>query len=276
MRLPAKDRKPMTDKADVRVTFSEVGGGRVATVTLDRAAKLNTLNSQLMGLFVDAMEALEKDDDLRAIVLRGAGERAFVGGADVDELATLTTPDEGRTFIRRVHWCCRAVREAPVPVIARLSGWCLGAGLELAAACDLRVAAKTAQFGMPETRLGIPSVVEAALLPRLIGFGRAREILLWGETFSAEAAAQWGLVEHVTEDAELDAVVSARLEALMGAAPTAVRLQKRLVRQWEDLTVSDGVQAGVEAFAEAFETDEPGRVIGAFLQAREARRAAKA
>ena len=112
-------------------------------------------------------------------------------------MAGLEDGEAARAFITLVHGCCRAVRDCPVPVIGRLGGWTLGAGLELAAACDLRIAAEHAQFGMPEVRVGIPSVVEAALLPGLIGWGRTRRLLLLGETIGAAEALAWGLVEQV-------------------------------------------------------------------------------
>ena len=155
------------------------------------------------------------------------------------------------------------MRAAPVPVIARIGGYALGAGLELAASCDLRVAAEGAVFGMPEVRLGIPSVVEAALLPGLVGWGRAREMLLLGETFDADAALAMGLVDAVVPAADLDAAVEARLAALLAAGPRAIRLQKALIRAWEDLPLKDAVAAGVDAFAAAFETDEPARAMAA-------------
>src|SRR6185312_4687647 len=109
-----------------------------------------------------------------------------------------------RCFITRVHRCCSVLRHLPVPVLARLNGFALGAGLELAAACDLRIAADTAKVGMPEVKLGMPSVIEAALLPMLVGWGRARELMLLGEIHSAAAAATWGLIERVVPEAELD------------------------------------------------------------------------
>ena len=138
------------------------------------------------------MAGLAADPELRAgRSLSGAGERAFVGGADINELAALDR-DSARDFITLVHRCCDAFRRLPVPVIARIDGYALGAGLELAAACDLRVASERSHFGMPEVRIGIPSVVEAALLPRLIGAGRARRLLLTGETIDAADRARLG------------------------------------------------------------------------------------
>jgi len=243
-------------------------GGVVAFVTIDRAAKLNVLSAVLMDQFVDAFAGLAGNDDLRAVVLTGAGERAFVGGADVDEIAALAGPAAARDFIGKVHAVCLAVRDLPVPVIARIGGYALGAGLELAAACDLRVAAEGAMFGMPEVRLGIPSVVEAALLPSLVGWGRAREMLLLCETFDAATALRIGLVNAVVPAAELDAAVEARLVALLACGPRAVRLQKALVRAWEDLPLKEAIVAGIDTFAAAYETDEPRRAMAAWRAAR--------
>ena len=144
-------------------------------------------------------------------------------------------------FITLVHRTCDCLRELPVPVIARVNGYALGAGLEVAAACDLRVASSNAVFGMPEVKVGIPSVVEAALLPGLIGWGRTRELLLFGENIDAATALAWGLVEQVVAPAELDAAVEARLDALLSAGPQAVRLQKSAdPRMGESDSVSSG------------------------------------
>jgi len=247
----------MTQIPAVHVRQEIRPGGAVAFVTLDNASKLNVLNTPLMEGFAAAMARLAAQDDLRAVVLSGAGDRAFVGGADVNEMARLETPAAARAFILRVHGCCAAVRDCPVPVIARIGGWTLGAGLELAAACDLRVAVDTARFGMPEVKLGIPSVVEAALLPGLVGWGRTREMLLLGETFDAAAALAMGLIDAAVPAPLLDAAVEARLAALLANGPRAVRIQKALMRRWEDLPLEDAVAAGVDAFAAAFETDEP-------------------
>ena len=151
-------------------------GGCLARLTIDNASKLNSLNRALMAEIIEAAGGLAADPQLRLVVLTGAGERAFVGGADIGEIAALDR-ESAREFITLVHRCCDAFRRLPVPVIARIDGYALGAGLELACACDLRVASERALFGMPEVRIGIPSVVEAALLPKLIGHGRARRLL---------------------------------------------------------------------------------------------------
>ncbi len=248
----------------IRVELDPRDGGAVARLTVDNAAKLNILGSALMTALAAELAALAGREDLRAVVLTGAGERAFIGGADIREMAALDTAGT-RAFITRLHGVCAAIRDLPVPVIARISGLALGAGLEVAAACDLRVAADNAAFGMPEVRVGIPSVIEAALLPALIGWGRTRELLLLGETIDAATALRWGLVERVVPAARLDEAVEACLASLLKAGPRAIRLQKRLICRWEDLSVSDAIAAGIDSFADAYATDEPARRMRAFL-----------
>jgi enoyl-CoA hydratase/carnithine racemase len=249
----------------VHVVTEPRAGGMVARVTIDNAARLNILGSALMEAFIGEVGALGARDELRAVVLTGAGERAFIGGADIREMAALDAAG-ARAFITRLHRSCAVLRDLPVPVIARVNGYALGAGLEVAAACDLRVAAADAMFGMPEVRVGIPSVIEAALLPGLIGWGRTRELLLLGETIDAQTALRWGLVERVAPADRLDAAVDACVDALLAAGPRAVRLQKQLIRRWEDLPVGAAIAAGIDAFADAYATDEPARLMRRFLE----------
>jgi enoyl-CoA hydratase/carnithine racemase len=246
-------------------------GDHLARLTIDNAAKLNSLNRALMVEIVDAVKALEADPALRLVVVTGAGERAFVGGADIAELAALDQ-DSAREFITLVHRCCDGFRRLPVPVIARIDGYALGAGLELAAACDLRVASERAVFGMPEVRVGIPSVVEAALLPKLIGHGRARRLLLTGVTIDAAEALAWALVDAVAPPDRLDAVVERFAAAILAGGPHAIRLQKRLILDWEELPTGAAVARGIEIFTEAYATDEPRRMAGARLAVMRARR----
>jgi len=248
-------------RVDPRVEVGIEGG--VARVTIHNERRLNILNSGLMEELATALGRLSRDETVRAAVLTGAGERAFIGGADIDEMAQLDRTS-ARAFISRLHRCCEAVREAPFPVIARIAGYTLGAGLEIAAACDLRVAAETAVFGMPEVKVGIPSVIEAALLPALIGWGRTRRLLLLGEMVTAAEALAWGLVEMVVPAQSLDAAVESWISSILHAGPRAIRLQKALIRRWEDLPLSEAVRAGIDAFEEAWETDEPNRMMKEF------------
>ena len=236
--------------------------GDVRRVTVANDAKLNTLNSELL---LQLAAAFEVEADIRAVVLAGEGPRAFIGGADIREMGAVQTPAQGQAFIGRVHGACAAIRACRVPVIARIQGWCLGAGLEIAAACDLRVAADVAKFGMPEVRVGIPSVVEAALLPGLIGWGRTRRLLLLAETLDAATMESWGFLERVTPLESLDAAVEEWLALLRAAGPVAIANQKALIRAWEDLPLSQAIAAGIPAFAKSWETAEPREMMAHFL-----------
>src|SRR5882672_4564352 len=246
-------------------------GGHLAHLTIDNIGKLNSLNRELMIEIVGTVARLGDDPQLRLAVVSGAGERAFVGGADIGEIAALDHVT-ARSFITLVHRCCDAFRRLPVPVIARIDGYALGAGLELACACDLRVASERAIFGMPEVRVGIPSVVEAALLPQLIGPGRARRLLLTGDNIGAAEARAWGLVDAVVPPEHLDAEVERFAAAILAGGPHAMRLQKRLILDWEELPTSAAIARGIDCFAEAFKTDEPSQMAGARVAAMRARR----
>ena len=238
--------------------------GRVAVVTVDNRRRLNCLSSPLILELIAAFARLGKEAGLRAVVLTGAGDRAFIGGADLNELAGLN-PDSARLFIARLHQACQAIRECPVPVIGRIGGFCLGAGLEVAASCDFRAAAEGAEFGMPEVHMGIPSVIEAALLPGLIGWGRTREMLLTGALFSAAEALAMGLVQKVGPAAELDAAVETWLTGIRRATPEAIRSQKALINRWQRVSVEEGIYAGIDALSEAYKTGEPQQAIAAFF-----------
>ena len=251
----------------ISVALDPRGGALVARVTLDNPAKLNCLGREALGQFAADMRALEHDPRIRAVVVTGAGPKAFTGGADLDALGGLN-PLTARVFIGQIHEACAAVRDCPVPVIARINGWCLGAGLELAASCDLRIAADSASFGMPEVRLGIPSVVEAALLPRLIGAGRARWLVLTGETIDAKEALSWGLIEKLFPAKELDDQVNKTLDAILAGDPEAMRAQKRLCKLWEEASLSESIEKSIDEFAGSYESGEPNRRVAAFRAAR--------
>ncbi|MGH1359666.1 MAG: enoyl-CoA hydratase [Burkholderiaceae bacterium] len=235
----------------------------VAWLTINRAAKSNALNPATMSAFVAAVKQAAEDDTVRALVVTGAGDRAFVAGADIATMGALDE-DTAREFITAVHHCCDAVRLFPAPVIARMNGVAFGAGLELAAACDIRIAADDIMLGMPEVKLGIPSVVEAALLPGLIGWGRTREILLLGDNFDAHRAEQWGLINRVVPRATLDEQVDEILTSLLANGPQSVRAQKALMTTWEQLPLAQAITAGIDKFAASWQTDEPTRMLRAW------------
>lgn len=251
------------DTAEKR--FVRVGReGGLATIELVNSKSLNIIGTGAIEELTAAFRAIGEDDDVRVVVLRGAGEKAFIGGADINEMVTLDRVT-GEAFIRRLAGFCEAIRECPVPVIARLAGWCLGGGLEVAMCCDLRIAEPGAKFGMPEVAVGIPSVIHAALLPALIGASHAGWLLLTGETINAATASTWGLVHEVVAADALDARIAELAAKLAGYGPHAVRQQKRLLNKWFDMTIHGAIEDSVAEFGLAFLTGEPQHHMRAFL-----------
>lgn len=243
--------------------IAEAGDGTVR-LTIAKAGKANILNTAVMDGLIDGLTELARRDDIRLLVLTGSGERSFIAGADLGEMAELD-PETGKRFISKLRDLCEAVRTFPVPVVARIPGWCLGGGLELAMACDMRIAARAARFAMPEVKVGIPSVIHAALMPRLIGAGRARWMILTGEAIDAETALHWGLIDQIAEAEELDEALAAMIAPVLACGDEAIRAQKVLFRQWDELPLSEAVEASIEIFGQAFTSDEPRRRMQAFL-----------
>jgi enoyl-CoA hydratase len=236
----------------------------VVRLTICKAGPLNILGSEAIQAVRQGLEALAPDHQIRALVLAGESPKSMIGGADIKEMARLD-PKSAEKFITGLRDLCEAVRTFPAPVIARMPGWCLGGGLEVAAACDFRVAGYDAKFGMPEVRVGIPSVIHAALLPRLIGWGRARWLIMTAETIDATTALAWGLVDVVAPEDGLDVAIEKLVEALLKAGPEALRAQKALLRQWEELPLTESVNLSVGVFGRTFLTDEPNRLMQAFI-----------
>jgi len=257
--------------AAVTVEKRKVASGCVAWITVERPEKLNSLNSDMIAKLTAAAAGLLDDPEPRAVVLTGAGERAFIGGADVAEMAALDTRNAARLIIG-LHGAAAALRALPIPVIARIRGFCLGGGMEMAAACDIRVASDDATFGMPEVTLGLPSVIEAAIFPRLIGEGRANWLLLTGDTLDARKACEWGFVSEVAPAAKLDAAVENVLAAIVRNGPAAMRAQKELMRRWDALPLEEAILSSVPDFVHAYNVGEPQRMMKAFLQRKKKRK----
>jgi enoyl-CoA hydratase len=191
------------------------------------------------------------------LIVTGEGDRAFVGGANPHELGALNPP-KARDFLTLIHRMCKVLRDLPVPVIARVNGFCLGAGLEVMAACDMHIASDNAVFGMPEVKIGLPSVVEAALLPQLIGWGRTKLLLYTGDNIDARSALDAALVQWVT--------------SIVESGPKAIRLQKELIREWEAMPVNDAIEAGIRCISRAYQTAEPTRMVSEAIQRLKTRR----
>ena len=259
----------------VRVDKREAGN--VAYVTVNNPERRNALGIAGKKALTKAFKGLARDKALRVAVLTGAGDRSFLAGADIAEMKDITPTKAGVTAPGRrdghdvhewVHRACDAIRTLPVPVIARINGYCFGAGMEIAASCDMRIGVTTAKFGMPEVRFGIPSGMEACLLPQLIGWGKTRELVYTGDHIEAVEAYRCGFLEKLVEPAQLDDGVEKWVASILAAGPRAIRIQKKLVRDWERMTIAQAVQAGIRACGEARKTDEPRRLMAAFLERR--------
>src|SRR5688572_28529566 len=223
--------------------------GEVVRLFLNRPEKANALDSRVLQELRSCLESLTGDQSLRVVVLAGRG-KTFCGGADITELRALNA-ETGPAFVTRIHEVCAAIRDLPVPVVARLHGAVIGAGLEIAAACDLRVAADGTKFAMPEVKLGIPSVVEAALLPRLMGSGRAAWLVLTGEAIDARRALEWGLIEEIGSGDDL-------VQHLLAADRAALRMQKELLQLWDEAPLATSVAASIERFTQVHTTISSG------------------
>ena len=236
-----------------------------AWITLNRPP-LNLIVPELIQAIRDTFRGLAQNSGVRLAVLTGSG-RAFTGGMDVRVMKDLDVAG-AKALITALHGAIHAVHEAPFPVIAMLNGYCLGAGLELVMACDLRTASTETRLGLPEIKVGVPSVIEAALLPALIGPGRAAEFLLTGEMIDAQQALAWGLVNRVAPRDQLETVTRELADRVLACAPTAVRAQKELITRWRQTDLRTAIEYGINAFATCFATDEPREAMTAFLEKR--------
>jgi enoyl-CoA hydratase/carnithine racemase len=235
----------------------------VVRLTICNAGSLNILGSAAINGVREGLEVLATERQIRVLMISGQSDKSMIGGADIKEMAKLDQASAEK-FITGLRDLCEAVRAFPAPVVARLPGWCLGGGLEFAAACDFRIAAHDAKFGMPEVKVGIPSVIHAALLPRLIGWGRARWLVMTAENIDAPTALAWGLVDVVAPEGGLDAAVERTAATLLECAPEALRAQKALLRQWQELPLSESINLSIGVFGQAFLTGEPQRLMRGF------------
>ncbi len=237
----------------------------VATLTIREAGTLNILSTPVILDLTNALNELVHAAEVRVLIISGSGDKAFVAGANINEMSTLNRKS-AVTFISGLRDLCEATRVFPTPVIARIPGWCLGAGLELAMACDIRIAAQGTQLGMPEVKVGIPSVIHATLMPRLIGQAQATWLLLSGENIDAEQAQQWGLINESVPLTNLNQRVTEIANNFAALGPAVLRQQKALLRRWEQLSLPDAIGDSVQEFGKAFETGEPQKFMNDFLE----------
>jgi enoyl-CoA hydratase len=250
--------------------LATVDSSGVATLTIREAGTLNILSTPVISDLTSALNELAYATEIRVLIVRGTGDKAFVAGADIHEMSTLNRKS-AVTFISGLRDLCEATRVFPTPVIARIPGWCLGAGLELAMACDVRIAARGTQLGMPEVKVGIPSVIHATLMPRLLGQAQASWLLLSGENIDSEQALQWGLINESVPLTELDQRVAAIAGNFATLGPAVLRQQKTLLRRWEQLSLPDAIADSVQEFGKAFDTGEPQKFMNEFLAHKQAK-----
>lgn len=242
--------------------------GFVATVRVNRPAKLNALDDQTIAELDRTFAALDGDDSVGAVILTGAGDKAFVAGADIGVLAKQGVLD-GKENARRGQALTLRIEQLSKPVIAAINGYAFGGGLELALACDLRFASKAAKLGLPEVSLGIiPGYGGTQRLPRLIGTGRALAMILSGDPVTADEAERLGLVNGVFEPGELVERCRAFALRIVARGPQATALAKQAVRRGVHLSLADGLALEADLFGIASSTAEMKEGMAAFLEKR--------
>ncbi|MDP4085950.1 MAG: enoyl-CoA hydratase-related protein [Bacillota bacterium] len=241
---------------------------RIATITINRPKVLNALNRELLGELSQAVNDIENDQEILAIILTGAGEKAFVAGADVLEMRGKNSL-EARNLSNIGNQLFTRIENLRVPVIAAINGFALGGGCELALACDIRVASTRAKLGQPETGIGIMAGYGGTQrLPRLVGIGIAKELLFTGEMISAERAYEIGLVNRLVEPEELLNEATKLAEAIAAKSPYGVQFSKKAVNEGMNLDLERALRLESEIFGTLFSTEDHSEGMSAFLEKR--------
>ena len=241
--------------------------GKVAILTIDRPDKLNALNDAVHREGVAALKELESDDEVRVVVLTGSGEKSFIAGADISEFKDRTAVTQRGAF--REPTLFNSIDSFPKPLIAMVNGFCLGGGNELALACDIRICSENAKFSQPEINLGIiPGGGGTQRLTRLIGEGRAMELILSGDMIDAPTAERFGLVNHVYPAAELREKTMEFAAKMAEKAPIALRFAKEAVKFASRSNLDEGLRREIDLFALCFATEDKTEGVSAFLEKR--------
>ncbi len=240
---------------------------RVALITINRPEKRNALNIQTRREGAAALEELREDESIGVVVITGAGDKAFIAGADIAEFAGRTAITQRDVMLGRSLFT--AIDAFPKPIIAMINGYCLGGGCELALACDIRVASEKASFGQPEINLGIiPGGGGTQRLARLIGEGKAMELILTGDIIDAQAALTLGLVNMVVPAADLEARTMEMANRIAEKSPIALRIAKEAVRIASRSNLDEGLRREVDLFALCFSSEDKDEGVKAFLEKR--------
>lgn len=240
----------------------------ISTITFNRPKALNALNSALLGELDQALDEIAGNEDIRVLILTGAGEKAFVAGADITELAKLDTLS-AKVFINKGLTVINKLAELPIPVIAAVNGFALGGGLEISMACDFIYASSSARFGQPEINLGlIPGYGGTQRLPRIIGIGQAKELLLTGKMVSAEEAHRLGIVNRVLSPEDLMTEVIASAKEMASKGKVALRAIKQAVNNGLNVDLASGLRIETDAFALCLASSDAKEGTSAFLEKR--------
>ena len=246
--------------------------GPVTTITINRPEALNALNGEVLSELNRALSSTIEGHKTRVLVLTGAGDKAFVAGADIAAMASMSA-QEATSFAQLGHQVMERLESLPIPVVAKVQGFALGGGCELAMACDIIVAGRSAKFGQPEANLGlVPGFGATQRLVRRIGLPLALDLLLTGRgrTLSAEEACQAGLIARVTDDATLNETVDGLVKSLLKCGPVAISTIKTLARSAGETSLAKGLQLEALSFGAAFQGSEAKEGIAAFLEKRPA------
>ena len=242
--------------------------GAVTIVTVNRPEALNALNLETIQELRSALQAVATDDSVRAVVLTGAGEKAFIAGADIKYMSTLTVL-EARAWGALGHACASLLESMPKPTIAAINGFALGGGCEMALGCDIRYASTKAKLGQPEINLGIlPGWGGSQRLPRVVGLGIAKELIFTGRMVDAAEAARIGLVNAVFEPEELLPKTLELAQQLAGKSPSAMAFAKQATNLALQGSVADGLAQEATLFAALFATEDQSEGMGAFIEKR--------
>ena len=240
---------------------------RVAVITINRPEKRNALNIQTRAEGAAILDELRADDSVRVVIITGAGDKAFIAGADIAEFADRTAISQREIMLERGLF--NAVDTFPKPIIAMVNGYCLGGGCEVALACDIRVASETASFGQPEINMGIiPGGGGTQRLPRLVGEGKAMEMILTGEIIDAKTAFNLGLVNHVVPADQLETKTMEIANRIAEKSPIALRLAKEAIKLASRSNLDEGLRREVDLFALCFSSADKDEGVRAFLEKR--------
>lgn len=244
---------------------------RIATITINRPKALNALNAEVLAELLKCFRDIRRNPDIGAVVITGAGDKAFVAGADIGAMQNMSAL-EAEHFCETGHRTMRGVETCEVPVVAAVNGFCLGGGLELALSADFIYASKNAKMGLPEVNLGLfPGFGGTQRLSRIVGRNRAKEMIYTAGIFSAEEALNIGLVNKVCEPADLLSEATKTLQTILKKGPVAVRLAKKVINEGGDLPLASGLKFEESTFPLTFATEDQKEGVKAFLEKREAR-----